>query len=188
MARPKGSKNKQKDGNGEIAGIGHNVAELTDEQQQKLTIGHVQGYKKFLGLKKAADAQLKNYCKTIKSDGIKLSAVKLMIDLETPEGEANLRERMEEQAKIARWAGMPIGAQGSLFDDEDSRSEADRAYEAGKRAGLGGENRDCPYKPGNDLHERWHDGYQAGQEVKLGRGIRPLTDPLADADAEATAH
>lgn len=195
MARPKGSKNRPK-----IIAANTNAAapppanhnQLTDEQRQSLFFQHKQKYEHMLGLKKKADADFKNACKLAKSEvgDDAVERIKYAIELETEEGENRLKERILRQAEVARWMGLPIGAQGALFG-EDRTPADDRARDEGKRAGMEGKERRSPYDPATSQARAWMEGYDAGQDVNrslmkdaikpLGTKAAPATDPFDDA-------
>src|SRR3546814_18797704 len=91
---------------------------MSDDQARGLHFSsHVPAYEKALAAKKKADADLKNVCKTIKSDGGSVDDVKLTIKLRTPEGEKEFKEQIERQSKIAEWNNLTIGGQGSILDE-----------------------------------------------------------------------
>lgn len=179
LSRPKGSKNKAKaptadqgdvetDHNGN--GAGHPAKEpLTDEQQQGLFEHHKGKYEKALASKKAADAALKNICKTAKGEGVSVADIKLAIDLEEDGGEERLREKIERQHRIARWLGLPVGSQPSFFDDEDRTPSVEKAEAEGKRAGMKGESCNPPGHLGMAQAQYWTAGWHAGQKVLADR-------------------
>ncbi|MFG1245750.1 hypothetical protein [Xanthobacter flavus] len=190
MARPKGSKNKPK-----IVPANANASppppanhnQLTDEQQQALFEQHKTKYEHFLALKKKADADFKNACKLAKSelgDGA-VDDIKLSIQLETPEGEAEFKEEMDRKARVARWKGLPIGMQASLFV-EDRTPGDERAFGEGKRAGMAGKERRAPYDAATSQFRKWLEGYDAGQEVNRSLMKDAIRPPKAKADAPAT--
>lgn len=169
MARPK--KNKAKE-NGESPGEGHNsVNALSDAERQALHFVHVRDYERELAAKKKADADLKNTAKRIKSEGGSVTAVKLTIELHTPEGEAAFRARMAEQAEIAAWNG--VGIQVDMFADEREPAE-DRAFGEGRRAGMKGESNKPPYSPETSQYRKWLDGYSEGNAVLFTEGFKKL--------------
>jgi len=168
MGRPPGSKNKTKEG--EPAKAGHNSS-LTDEQRQALHLNqHVPAYAKALEVKKKADADLKNVAKLIKAEGGSVNAVKLALALRTPEGEAAFRARLAEEHEIAIWNG--VGVQVDLFADARQPAD-DKAYDAGKRAGMAGETARPPHDPSTSQYKRWMDGHADGQAV-LAKGFGQL--------------
>jgi len=169
MARPK------KDKGGEPAKAGHNSS-LTDEQRQALHLNqHVPAYAKALEVKKKADADLKNVAKLIKAEGGSVSAVKLTLALRTPEGEAAFRAKLAEEHEVAIWNG--VGVQIDLFADERQPSE-DKAYEAGKRAGMSGETAKPPHDPSTPQARRWLEGHADGQAV-VSAGFKVLPEKEA---------
>ena len=175
MGRPKGSKNKSKDG--AIGDNGGPPMDLTDEQRQVLFFqpgGHLEKYKAALASKKAADAHLRNICKIAKSElgPTVIDDIKLAIEAETPEGEAAIKTRMESQVRLLRWLGLPIGEQGSLFPDVDLRPAVERARADGKRSGFKGERCSPPHDPSIPQYNAWMDGWQEGQSALLETKIR----------------
>lgn len=167
------------------AGPGHNSG-LTDDQRQALTRQHMAKYQNALQAKKDADSALRNLAKTIKADlgDGGMANIKLLIQLETDDGETKFREEMERKAMVARWAGLPIGAQGNLFD-EDRRPIEERAFEEGKSAGMSGKDAKPPHAPGHVAYDKWMEGWHSGQAV-LSQGIKktPEADLLRSGDAE----
>jgi hypothetical protein len=160
MARPK------KDKALKPVGVGHNSGELNDDQLQALTRQHAQKRARLLDVEKRAKADRMNFDKVIKAElGAKgLANIKLLELLSTPEGEAELVAEMERQARVARWAGLVIGTQGNLFG-EDRRTAEEKAAEAGKRAGLSGENCQPPSGYNDASREAWVQAWHAGQAV-----------------------
>jgi len=153
---------------------------LTDEQMQALFLSHLEGYEVALAAKQAADASFKNHCKLMKAEGTKLSEVKLAIKLQSPEGDREMRERLERETRVARWMGAPIGTQFTLLD-EDRTPIDDKVRDDGKRSGLRGEP--CvapPNLPGN-LVTVYTEGWQEGQKVLMEKGIgQKPEDDLGD--------
>jgi len=179
MERPKGSRNRPKSNGGtHVETTEHrNDDELTDEQQHALLDQSARSYTKALDAKKLADANFKNVCKGIKSDGVKLSAVKLYLKAETEEGQAEIREQVEEAARIARWRSFPLGTQFGIFAEGDG-AQPSRSFVLGKEAGLAGEPAKAPHNA--DVNE-FLAGWQAGQAALMG-GIKPLPEAEAAPD------
>lgn len=103
--------------------------------------------------------------------------------LRTEKGEKAVKEQIERALEIARWLGMPIGAQSELFPIVDRTPLADRAYAAGELAGLNGERRDPPHSPGVEAYDRWLTGYADGNERLARSGFKPMP-PSGEAAAE----
>jgi len=176
-------------GDDEAAGPGHNSG-LTDDQRQALTRQHLRAYQSALAAKKEADAAFKNACKKAKAelgDGA-VADIKLLIELSTDGGEQRFRDDMERQARVARWCGMPIGAQGNLFD-EDRRPIEEKALEEGKAAGFDGKDAKPPYAPGHPGYDAWMRGWHEAQAVLASNFTKTPDAPLlrpADAEADDT--
>jgi hypothetical protein len=160
MARPKKEKTLKP------VGVGHNSGELNDDQLQALTRQHAQKRTRLVDEEKKAKAARMNFDKVIKAElGAKgLADIKLLEQLSTPEGEAELMAEMDRQARVARWAGLVIGTQGNLFG-EDRRTAEEKAGEAGKRAGLSGENCQPPSGYSDACREAWIQSWHEGQAV-----------------------
>ncbi|MER9768953.1 hypothetical protein NKJ09_23145 [Mesorhizobium sp. M0189] len=195
MSRPKGSVNKKPKlsvvGGGASPGPGHNKSaeQLNDDQLQALTRQHAAKRAKLLDTEKKAKADRMNFDKVIKSDlgSTGLANIKLLEDLETPEGEARIKADMERQAMVARWAGLAIGTQGALFDT-DRRPIEDRAFDDGKRDGMSGKTLAPPHAPDTVAYGRYVEGWHAGQALNAA-GIKqkpPAAELLRKEGVEAT--
>lgn len=191
MGRPAGSKNKPKlSVVGGVAGPGHNRSQeqLTDDQLQGLTRQHAQKRKSLVDAEKKAKAARMNFDKVIKAElGEKgLDNIKLLEELDTPEGEARIKADMERQAMVARWAGLAIGTQGALFDT-DRRPIEDRAFDDGKRDGMSGKTLAPPHAPDTAAYGRYVEGWHAGQAINAA-GIKkpPEAELLRKEGAEVT--
>lgn len=190
MARPKGSKNKPKDvpTSAGATTADHNAirpGELTDDQKQALFWQHLKTYEKALDAKKQADADLKNACKLIKSEGTKLSDIKLAL-MEPEAFEAHVRSEAESLIRVAKWLGSPVGTQFTFFDEPDRTSSDEKAFADGKRAGLAGEDCSPPFAKHLPQAGRWLEGWHAGQEVVL-KGFKPTPEPDDFDDLEPAA-
>lgn len=145
---------------------------LNDEQRQALHLNqHVPAYQRALDAKKRADADLKNVCKLIKSEGGSVEDVKLTLQLQTPEGEEAFRSKMARQAEVAAWNG--VGVQLDLMSAKDMPAE-DRAFGEGKRAGMRGEPARPPYDPSVPQYKRWMEGHSEGNAVLASEGFKKL--------------
>lgn len=179
---PKPKKQKNKATTEADPGLGHNgPAELTDDQRFALTAVHKAAYAKALETKKTADAALKQVCKIAKAElgATAVDDIKDLIALDTPEGEAAHKAKVDRMVKVARWMGLPVGTQGSIFDPVDRQPAEDKAHAEGKRHGLAGDRQQNPHSPGTPQYQKYLDGFHDGQAV-LAKGIRPM--PPAEAD------
>ncbi|GLK69203.1 hypothetical protein [Hansschlegelia plantiphila] len=177
MARPKGSKNKQKNVTSDAessgaeaqgAGPGHNsAAELTDDEQRALAYHHKRAYSTALAKKKEADAGFKNVAKLAKAEGVSVDTIKHLIALDSDEGRAKLEADIQERMKAARWAGVPFGAQVDLFDQPDRTPLVDKAFARGETAALNGEDFPTDYEPGSELGQSCLRGWNKGNASML---------------------
>ena len=145
-------------------GIGHNA--MTDDQLAALFFMHKKSYSAALAAKKETDAAFRNCCKLAKSElgEDAVDSIKDAILLETEEGEAKIKARIERQLRVARWMAVPFGNQSDLFSDVADRTPAvDRAHAAGKRAGMEGAPNKPPHDPSVPQFDAWMEGWSAGQ-------------------------
>lgn len=184
------ARKRKENGEGEqqqAPGVGHNLEAMTDDQIAALTFQHKRKYHEALGAKKLADAAFKNVCKIAKAElgDDAVSNIKDMIALETEEGEILHKTEMARKAKVARWMGLPLGAEPDMFG-EDRTPAVDRAFAAGKKIGLAGEPCQPPHDPSTAQYTKWMEGFHEGQAV-LAKGIKPKDDSLAGMSAGIAA-
>lgn len=170
-----GRRKKQKDIEEAIAETqapaanGHNKPELTDDEQRALLLQHKKSYEASLAVKKKADADFKNTCKRAKAECGKdaVADIKEAIALEAPGGKMELEAKIARQHRIARWMGLPVGAEPIMFEMQDRRPATDIAYDNGKAAGMAGDDMRSPHDPSVPQYQRWLEGWHDGQEVLL---------------------
>lgn len=169
----------EEQGDDETPGAGHNGGppELTEEQTIALTFSHKRAYATALATKKAADAALKNVAKLAKSElgDTAVADIKDIIAIETEEGEKKIKAEMERQLKVARWMGLPTGANGELFPQVDRTPAVDRAAARGKRDGLAGEPANPQCDPSVPQYNAYMEKYHEGQKIAF--TIKPLVQP-----------
>lgn len=141
-------------------------SELTPEEKQALHFAHIKEYQVADAALKKAQAEIKNVGKRIKAEGGSVAQVKKSIQAMTPEGEAALKAEMEDTAQVLRWAGVEVGETKDMFPT-DRRPSEDRAFEAGKIAGMRGDDMRPPHDPSVPQYQRWLDGWHAAQEILL---------------------
>ncbi len=151
----------------DAAPAGHNSG---DDEKRVVFFIDRNAYIRALATKKAADAALKNVCKTIKADLGEhgLDQIKAYEQAQTPEGKAKLQAEFEARRQAMAWAGIPVDTQLDMFA---APARDDRAYLMGEEAGLRGETLANPYneasEDGKDYARGWHDG-----QGKLFAGIK----------------
>ena len=167
-------------GGDDDAGIGHNggePAELTDEQQRSLFLNHKQKYERALAAKKTVDADLKNVCKVIKSDGFAVEQIKVAIALDTPEGEAEERAKIQRALQAAKWVGAPLGSQLDMFNEPDRTPLTDRAYDQGRKASIEDKPARPHYAPETEAYAAYLSGYHDHQREIAGGFKAPARSP-----------
>lgn len=153
---------------------------LTDDQAQLLLF---QNKKKIAALKErmaTTVADMRYAYKTAKADGFSKKDIDLAIACE--DDEDGVLDRMKREHQIAKWMGHPAGTQFELFEGPDRTPLVDRAYDAGKRAGLAAEACSPPHSQGTPAYEPWMKGWHDGQAVNAA-GIKPTLSPDDDGGA-----
>ena len=148
-----------------------------DPDTRALFLKDKEDYAKASDKLKKAQSDIRLLGKTIKSDGFTLRQIKLAIQLDTPEGEADFRSLVANDLLAAQYAGAEIGSQLQLFlGDVDRTPLADRAFDEGVQASLAAKSANPPYDPSTEAHSRWLDGYHSTTEKTIKAGIKPLDD------------
>lgn len=169
------------EGEEESPGLGHNQPTYTSDERFALLSRHKQSIVALRAAKKEAATAVKDAEKLCKSElgDEAVAEIDHMILLETAEGEAKFKKTVEREVRVAKWMGLPVGANGNLFDDVDRTPSVDRAAGAGKRAGLAGERAECPHDPSTEQYTAWMTGYHEGQKIAF--NIKPI-EPIVAAD------
>lgn len=163
--------------------VGHNSnGELSEDQLQALGYHHKGKFEAALAAKKAADAAFKTTCKRAVADGVSVDDIKLLIRLDTPEGEAALRDELRRTLRVAGWSNSEIGTQFTFDDIPDRSPLVDRALAEGKKAGMEGQTPNPPYE--GEAGQAWLEAWHQGQEAIF--SVRELSEARAAAgDASA---
>jgi len=147
-----------------------------DRDQQALARHHRD---KYIGLREAlnkASRAMQAFGKVVKGDGLTMRQIKLMVELQTPEGEAAFRATVAADLQAAQWQGAAVGAQLSLFLEPDRTDSGDVAYEAGVQDSMDGKTASPKYAPDLPQHARYMEGYHAETERRIKSGIVKLED------------
>lgn len=191
MARKKKTETENGEQTEAPPAAGHNLEQLTDDQRYALTVQHSRKYEASLAAKKKADADHKNICKAAHAElgDTAVDDIQDLIAGKTAEGEKTLMARIkaeeERQKRIARWLGLALGAEPSMFDT-DRTPASDRAFAQGKRAGLAGDPCSPTHAPDTEQYRRWMEGFHEGQAV-LAQGFKKSIAPEAAKIAAETA-
>lgn len=166
-------------------------SELTDDEKRALLIQHKNAYSVALADKKAADAEFKNICKKAKAECGKdaVAEIKDALALEAPGGKMALEAEIARKHRVARWMGLPVGAEPMMFDMVDRRPAIDIAYDNGKAAGMAGENQKPPYDTSVPQYQRWLEGWHDGQEILASafKKLEPMEAPSAPPQSEQSS-
>jgi len=144
-----------------MAKAGHN-SQLTPEQRSALRIDIIE---QLLAVEKDMTPLLalrKKIRAGAKGKGFKLSEIDAGMRLMTMEDQSIFVAEIKELIAIAQaFNALPPGEQGSLFPDR--RPADEKAYDAGKQAGLEGKNPEAPagYEP-----TKWMEGWHEGQRIR----------------------
>lgn len=156
---------------------GHN--KLSDADLQALTIQWKGKFERARAAKKKADADFKNVCKQAKAELGKdaVADIKDMIAFDDKAGEVAVRNEIARQAKVMRWAGLPLGAQLELqLAEPDRTPSVDRAFDEGKRASMENKPAKPEYAPETEQYRSYMAGYQEDQDRRAGTIGRGKTE------------
>lgn len=150
-----------------------------DPEKRALFLADKDAYAKAVDKQKKATAAVRNAAKTIKADGFTLRQVKLAIQLETPEGEADFKSLIANDLLAAQYAGAAIGSQLSMFLEPDRTPAVDAAYADGQKASMENKAPKPPYDPSTPQHQEWLRGFHDDTERRTKAGITKLDRPVA---------
>lgn len=156
---------KQPEPRGTPAG---NKTNLTDDQEQGLFAQNKTKYLRLLDTFKKAQKALTDHGKIIKAEHGEhgLLMIKTSIALQDAASADEAKGKADAIVKVMRWHGEPVSVQGSLFEQNDGdMTVEERAYAAGRRAGLAGEAMTAPVEyAAGDAFQEWAKGWHNGQE------------------------
>lgn len=168
---------------------GHN---LSGDDEQALFIHHLSKLRaqdlKVAAAKAVLDAEravLNDLFHKAKVDKFTRKELREILD-DSASVRRNLQAGEERRAKLRGWAGLPVGAQGDLFDRLPEEVKDEQAYEGtGYSAGLRGDPGIVPEDISPRFVQAWMRGWNAGQE-KLSWGLAAagrIVDRAPNADA-----
>lgn len=144
-----------------------------DPEQRALFLSDKEKYAKAIEKQKKATADVRNAAKTIKADGFTLRQVKLAIQLDTPEGEAEFRSLIANDLLAAQYAGAEIGSQLALFlEDKDRTPSVDIAYDEGVRDCIAGKTAKPGFAPDTPQAAKYLQGYHDETARRVKGGIK----------------
>ncbi|MEO3387346.1 hypothetical protein [Mesorhizobium sp. CAU 1741] len=142
---------------------GHN-SQLTPTERAALRMNHVRKLLDIADRLKPLMDERKTARANAKAEGFKLSEIDAALRLATMEDTDIFVAEIKELIDIARaFNALPPGEQGVLFPDDRPLDE--KAFDAGKVAGLQGKNCEPPYDAGSEAGQRWIAGWHEGQRI-----------------------
>lgn len=181
MGRPKGSRNKPKDG--ETPAAGHNSAELSETEKQALLVRGLADLETMIEDKNAVIAEIRTQRKRLISYGFEAFEIDYALKLRKDTDDEAIERRRREEV-IARFLNHPIGTQPELpLDGVDRTPAVDKALIDGKIAGAEGKTANSPYSPGTEQDQAWMTGWHEAQ-TSLASGFQKLEVPASESATE----
>lgn len=154
------------------------VAEvLMDPNKRELFLSDKRKYKTLADAVASATGKLRAHVKTIKSDGFTVDQIKVGIQVETPEGEAELRSELQALLLAAKYSGSSLGKQLDLFSEPDRTPSVDIAADEGQRDSMEGKTAAPKYDPSTPQHASYMKAYHDETERRVKEGIKPVAEP-----------
>lgn len=153
---------------------GHNSA---DPQLQELFIRSTAQLKKLKETAKSANGKIRAFYKDALRDGFTKDQFETAILCETPEGEAEVRERMAKALQAAQFVGAMLGKNLAHFEEPDRTPASERAYDEGRRASMENKAALPPYAPDTEQFRQYMAGFHAHQETLVKAGMKPVNPP-----------
>jgi hypothetical protein len=150
---------------------GQNSA-LTDEEKRALTLHHKRKYEAADALVERAKAERTAIADLAKSDCGK-GALGDIKDMIIADSDKKMKALLERTMRLARWAGLPVGSQTSLFERVVDH------LEDVKTAGMSGDKCEPPKNLAQDAAQAWTMGWHEGQPILMAafKKKRPVDPP-----------
>lgn len=149
-----------------------------DPEKRALFLANKDKYAKAIEKQKKATADVRNIAKTIKADGFTLRQVKLAIQLDDPEGEAEFRSLIANDLLAAQYQGAAIGSQLSMFLEPDRTPAVDIAADEGQRDAMEHKPAKPSYDPSTPQYSSYMTAYGDEQGRQVAKGIKPLATEM----------
>lgn len=149
-----------------------------DPEMRALFLQDKDRYAKASERQKKATADVRNIAKQIKADGFTLRQVKLAIQLDTPEGEADFKSLIANDLLAAQYVGAAIGSQLQLFLEPDRTPAVDSAADEGMRDAMNNKAAKPVYDPSTPQFRSYMEAYHEEQGRQVRTGIKPLTSEM----------
>jgi hypothetical protein len=164
MKKPRTAKAKAKEPK-----AANSKSNSVDPEKRQLFLANKDAFQKASDKLKKAQAAVRSLGKTIKADGFTVKQIKLAIQLETPEGEADFKASVANDLLAAQYVGAAIGSQLSMFIDSVDRTPA---VEIAADEGVKDAMEHKPAKPKYDPSTPQHSAYMTAYADEQGRQLR----------------
>ncbi len=171
MRKPRVSKDAKEKSTKPTKAAGSNTI---DPEKRALFLSNKDAYSKASEKLKKAQAAVRSLGKIIKSDGFSIKQIKLAIQLETPEGEAEFKASVANGLLAAQYVGAAIGSQLSMFMEPDLTPAVDIAADEGQKDALEHKPARPKYDPSTPQYASYMAAYAETQGSQLKSGIQPL--------------
>lgn len=160
------------------AGPGHN-SQLTEDEKRALTLHHKRAYEAADSLVEKAKADRTAIADLAKSD-LGKGALADIKDLILAGSDKKMKAVVERAMRLARYAGLAIGAQTNLFEAVVNH------FDVGKVAGMEGQTCEPPKSYAQDTTQLWIAGWHEGQTVLMSafKKKRPIDGTPAALDGQ----
>lgn len=166
--KPRGGKKAAPQASGSVGG--DNVVKM-DPKMRELARHHRDTYRKLKERAGKLSKDMRLFGEEVKGDGLTMRQIKLMLELETPEGEAAFRANIANDLVAAQWQGASVGSQLSLFLEPDRTPSADIAFDEGIQDSIDGKTANPKYAPSVPQHAAYMRGYHEETERRIKDGI-----------------
>ena len=169
MKKPRTAKTKAKEPK-----AANSKSNSVDPEKRQLFLANKDAFQKASDKLKKAQAAVRSLGKTIKEDGFTVKQIKLAIQLETPEGEADFKASVANDLLAAQYVGAAIGSQLSMFMEPDRTPAVDIAADEGAKDALEHKAAKPKYAPSTPQFKSYMESYLAEQSRQLKAGISKL--------------
>lgn len=182
MSKPKAAKTRQEPKPRKVRGAKPAVSTVAgsnamDPDKRALFLKDKEDYAKAVEKLGKAQSAVRLLGKTIKSDGFTLRQIKLAIQLDSPEGEAEFKSLIANDLLAAQYQGAAIGSQLQLFLEPDRTPAVDMAKDEGTKDAMEGKSAKPGYDPSTPQYQSYLSAYNEEQARMVKTGIKSDVKP-----------
>lgn len=134
-----------------------------DPTVREAFLGYLKDYRQHKERMKSANGRLRAFLKEAKRDGFIQNDFDTAILVETPEGEARVREDIGRLLRAAQMGGSTLGNQLDLFNEPDRTPAVDIARSEGQKASMENKAALPPYDPSTPQYRAYMEGFHEHQ-------------------------